>query len=166
MIQVSWQSVLLVFPDSDIPWWRHQMETFSSLLAICAGNSPVPGKFPAQRPVTQSFDVFFDLCLNNRLSKHLWGWWFETPWRSLWRHSNAAWKIPCTVANSATLIKHKAKGRCHVWLLQKDMWIILMKYSANLRNHVNGRHGRKYIFVIQCYINIKCNIWMQHIITR
>ena len=29
-------------------WWRHQMETFSALLAICAGNSPVPGEFPAQ----------------------------------------------------------------------------------------------------------------------
>ena len=23
-------------------WWRHQMETFSALLALCAGNSPVP----------------------------------------------------------------------------------------------------------------------------
>ena len=51
-------------------WWRHQMETFSALLAICAGNSPVPGEFPAQRPVTRSFDVFFDLhringCVNN-----------------------------------------------------------------------------------------------------
>ena len=34
------------------------METFSALLAICAGNSPVPGEFPAQRPVTRSFDVF------------------------------------------------------------------------------------------------------------
>ena len=37
------------------------METFFSLLAICAGNSPVNGEFPAQRPVTWSFDVFFDL---------------------------------------------------------------------------------------------------------
>ena len=51
-------------------WWRHQMETFSTLLAFCAGNSPVPGEFPAQRPVTQSFDVFFDLHLNKWLSKH------------------------------------------------------------------------------------------------
>ena len=40
-------------------WWRHQMETFSALLALCAGNSPVPGEFPAQRPVTRSFHVFF-----------------------------------------------------------------------------------------------------------
>ena len=48
------------------------METFSALLAICAGNSPVPGEFPTQRPVTRSFDVFFDLRLNKRLSKQSW----------------------------------------------------------------------------------------------
>ena len=54
------------------------METFSALLAICAGNSPVPGEFPTQRPVTRSFDVFFDLRLNKRLSKQWWGWWLET----------------------------------------------------------------------------------------
>ena len=71
-------------------WWRHQMETFSALLAICAGNSPVTGEFPAQRPVTRSFDVFIDLRLNIRLSKQWWGWWYETPSRSLWRHCNAA----------------------------------------------------------------------------
>ena len=41
------------------------METFSTLLAICAGNSPVTGEFSTQRPVTRSFDVFFDLRLNN-----------------------------------------------------------------------------------------------------
>ena len=45
------------------------MVTYSPLLAICAGNSPVTSKFPAQRPVTRSFDVFFDLRLINRLSK-------------------------------------------------------------------------------------------------
>ena len=50
----------------DVPWWRHQMEAFSALLAICAGNSPVTGEFHAQRPVTRSFDVFFDLLLNKR----------------------------------------------------------------------------------------------------
>ena len=72
-----------------IPWWRHQKETFSALLAICVGNSPVPCEFPAQRPVTHSFDDFFDLRLNKRLSKQLWGWWFETPSVSLWRHCNA-----------------------------------------------------------------------------
>ena len=69
-------------------WWRHQMETFSALLAICEENSPVPGEFPTQRPVTRSFDVFFDLHPNNRLSKQWWGWWFETLSHPLWRHRN------------------------------------------------------------------------------
>ena len=69
-------------------WWRHQMETFSTLLAICAENSPVPGEFTAQRPVTRSFDVFFDLRLNKRWSKQWWGWWFETLSHPLWRHRN------------------------------------------------------------------------------
>ena len=69
-------------------WWHHQMETFSALLALCAGNLPVTGEFPAQRPVTQSLDVFFDLRLDKRLSKQSWGWWFETPSRSLWCHCN------------------------------------------------------------------------------
>ena len=64
------------------PWWRHQMEVFSALLALCAGNSPVP----TQRPVTRSFDVFVELRLNQQLSKQWRRRWFETPSRSLWRH--------------------------------------------------------------------------------
>ena len=45
------------------------METYSALLALCVGNSPATGEFPAQRPVTRSFDVFFDLRLIKRFSK-------------------------------------------------------------------------------------------------
>ena len=71
------------------PWWRHQIETFSTLLAFCAENSPVTGESPSQRPVTRSFDVFFHLCLNKRLSKNPRGWRFKTPSRSLWRHFDA-----------------------------------------------------------------------------
>ena len=84
-------------------WWRHQMETFSALLAICAGNSPVPGEFPAQRPVTRSFDVFFDLRLNKRLSKQSWDWWFETPSRPLWRHCNVLEGMACDLISTASL---------------------------------------------------------------
>ena len=64
------------------------MENFPALLVICARNSPATGEFPAQRPVTRSFAVFFDLHLNERLCKQSWGWWFETPSLPLWRHSN------------------------------------------------------------------------------
>ena len=46
------------------------------------------GEFPAQRPVTRRFDVFFYLCLNKRSNTQSSGWWFETPSCSLWRHCN------------------------------------------------------------------------------
>ena len=49
---------------------------------------PLCGEFPTQRPATQSFDIFFDLRLNKRLSKQPWGWWFETSSWSLWRQCN------------------------------------------------------------------------------
>ena len=47
------------------------MEAFSALLALCVGNSPVTGEFPAQRPVTRSFDFFFDLrWINGWVNNH------------------------------------------------------------------------------------------------
>ena len=78
--------------------------TFSALLAFCAGNSPVTGEFPTQRPVTRSFDVFFDLRLNKQLSKQSWGWWFETPSRSLWRHCNVRQRLVACLAPRSSMI--------------------------------------------------------------
>ena len=76
---------------------------FRVILAICVGNSPVTGEFPAQRPVTRGFGVFFDLRLNKRLSKQSWGWWFETPSRPLWRHINVeAYRRPTSQDERAT----------------------------------------------------------------
>ena len=94
-------------------WWRHQMETFSALLAHCVGNSQVSGEFPAQRPVTRSFDVFFDLHLIKRLSKHSRGWWLETLWRPLWRHCNGNLKF----CGLHSVWDHSWKTLyCHIWL--------------------------------------------------
>ena len=76
----------------------------SASLALCAGNSPVTGEFPSQRPVTRSFDVFFDL----HLSKQLWGWWFGTPSSYLWRHCNGK----CAPGNQQS-------PRWHWWLMKQ-----------------------------------------------
>ena len=92
-------------------WWRHQMEEFSALLAICTGNSPVTGEIPAQRLVTRSFDVVFDIHLNKRLSKQAWGWWFETPSRPLWRHSNGSSQI-CQYFQSSMWHNIEISSRC------------------------------------------------------
>ena len=57
-------SMWCIFHHDDVIKWN-----IFALLAFCVGNSPVTGEFPSQRPVTRSFDVFFDLCLNQQMSK-------------------------------------------------------------------------------------------------
>ena len=85
--------------------------------AICAGNSPVTGEFPAQRPVTRGFDVFFYLCLDKRLSKQSWGWWFEMPSCSLWRHHNDYTVI---VMDRGEWFLHWHWGSGTVWFPQRQ----------------------------------------------
>ena len=87
-------------------WWRHQMETFSALLAFCAENSPVTGEFPAQMPVRRSFDVFFDLRPNKRLGKQSRGWWFEAKSHPLWRH-----------CNKRNMLRRRSWGLSHVSII-------------------------------------------------
>ena len=119
------------YEPSDL-WWRHQMEPFSALLALCAGNSPVSGEFPSQRPVARSFDVFFDLRLNKPLSKQSWGWWFETTSRSLWRHCNVG-VCPCVSDWS-------------IWLFHNTSWMVTMictvdKAFSHTTNRIDRRCG-------------------------
>ena len=98
---ISVRNYDMIYASPNFPYSSKQQEnyyvivtssnvTFSALLAICAGNSPVTGEFPAQRPVTGGFDVFFDLRMNKWLSRQWRGWWFDTPSRSLWRYCNVA----------------------------------------------------------------------------
>ena len=128
----QWAPLHLKSPASGLlaAWWRHQMETFSALLAICAGNSPVPGEFLAHRPVTRSFDVYFDLSPNKRLSKQLWGWWFETQSRPLWRHCNGA------VCLGGHQSKHQSSNALAFVLLPSQRASNAENVSIWWRNHV------------------------------
>ena len=136
-------------------WWRHQMEIFSALLAICAENSPVPGEFPAQRPVMRSFDVFFDLRPNKRLSKQSWGWWSETPSSSLWRHRNVffrgtAWPFVRGIHRSPVNSPHKGpviRTLLFRWcgsastVKQTVKWPVIWDYMTFKCRHCNGSNG-------------------------
>ena len=74
-------------------WITHEMTCQTKVMrAVGCLENP----FPSQRPVTQSFDILFDLRLNKRLSKQSWGWWFETLSRPLWRHSHVSSLSPKT----------------------------------------------------------------------
>ena len=73
-LTLCWQKDTILKHDDAIKW-KHFPRYWPFVRGI-----------PPQRPVTRRFDVFFDLRLNKRLSKQSWGWLFETPSRSLWRH--------------------------------------------------------------------------------
>ena len=105
-----------------IAWWRHQMETFSALLAFCAGNSPVRGEFSTQRPVTRSVDAFFDLHLNKQLSKQSQGWWFETPSCSLWRQCNGP------------ELHNWYNVMIHIWI--KTFFVGVLNLFLDFHNHI------------------------------
>ena len=78
------------------------METFSALPAFCAGNSPVTGEFPAQRPVTRSFDVLFYLRFGHVETVN-WannGDAGDLRLCSLWRHCNVICFLTPEVADS------------------------------------------------------------------
>ena len=88
-------------PGTRVSWRDILLRVYALMMTSSNGNifrvtGPLcgeftgPGEFPTQRPVTRSFDVYFDLRLNKRLCKQSWGWWFETLLCPLWRHSNAS----------------------------------------------------------------------------
>ena len=138
------------------------------------------GEFPAQRPVTRSFDVFFDLRLNKRLSKQSWGWWLETLSRPLWRHRNdrIEWLMASkhfeissrqtpVMAQSLTFSSQSSMraSLCGVsfqisWLvhwhktmlIQKSNDLITHKGFYHLRNMIYGRCWTIIIFVINVTI--------------
>ena len=85
---------------------------------LCKGNPPVTSGFPSQRPEKRSFNVFYDLRLNKRLSKPSIRWWLETPSRSLWRRCNGQ-TVSC-LTKSVTLhgLSPMRKSMCCEWPYQ------------------------------------------------
>ena len=91
--RVHWAEEFVSWHGCTGSFFRQVMMTSSNgnifrVTGPLCGEFTGPGEFPTQRPVTRSFDVFCDLRPNTRLSKQPWGWWFETPSWSLWRHCN------------------------------------------------------------------------------
>ena len=123
--------------------FRHD-DVISALLAFSAGNSPVTGEFPAQRPVTRSFYDFFDLRSNQQLNKQWRRGWFETPRRSLWRNCNALY------------VKRKCRQsyNLHLWILSRHP---VSRILNTLRLRQNGRHFPDDIFK---WIFLYENLWI------
>ena len=130
------------------PWWRHQMETFSALLAICVGNSPVPGEFPAQRPETRSFDVFFDLRPNKRLSKQSWGY-------------HAHYEVIVMTADTPSRIT--SPGIVNPGLMTCDGWKTFFVHESNiLCVFMQGNKGQRHYTIIHRRPRVGNNCRLEH----
>ena len=128
--------------------------TFCVTGHLCGKSPGTPGEFPTQRPVTRSFDVFFDLRLNKWLSKQWWGGWFETLSRPLWRHRNdhkiaplpvnQPWKVRIMTShkftNNSQHSHKKAKhmyGIYSIWIIPSHVWVKIYE----------GKQDRKIKFI-------------------
>ena len=132
------------------------MERFSALLALCEGNPPVTGEFPSQMPVTWSFDVFIDLCLNKRLSKQSRRWWFGTPSPSLRRHYNGLTKagaIGAMLSNFTEYCDHFPTTTLVFTKTDPDSWRVQL-FSQQLSVLATGPSLISYGLRLRFYIHI------------
>ena len=113
------------------------MKPFSASLAIYVGNSPVTGELPAQRPVTRSFDVFFDLSLSKRSSKQSLGWCFETPSCPLWLHCNDP-NFSSSMLSLILLVHERQPGSTY-----KDN-IFQQQQTAGYHRIIHGHHSKEW----------------------
>ena len=128
------------------------METFSALLTLCAGNSPVTSQFPTQKPV-RIFDIFFEMLFNKRLSKQSWGWWFETTTCSLCRHCNDS----CSGVDKCTATKI-------MWWNYFSMYKNTYPWQHRSRLY-SIRHTKYFIFRNSCDTHISTIRYTSHYIT-
>ena len=135
------------------------METFSASLVLCAG---IHRWTVAQRPETRTFDVFFDLRLNKRLSKQSEGWWFETPSRSLWRHRNdyeAEWLTGASVSEptvcSDNCLSH-ARCKAIIWTNAGLLFIGLLGTNFSEILIAAQKTSLKKMYL---EISTKCRLW-------
>ena len=111
--------------------------TIFASLTLCEGNSPVTDGFPSQRPVTRSFDDFFDLRRINRSRR----WWFETPQRTLWHHCN----VTSLCENGCSLCVFYPHAVCKLcmksYTLSPTLLCVLILFTA-----LFVPNGRLYLF--------------------
>ena len=133
--------ILLTQEHDDIIKWKH----FPGYRPFVQGIHQSPVNSPSQRPVMRSSDGFLDLRLNKHWSKQSWGWCFETPSRSLWRHCNETNPfLPNTLTNYDPALSQGcfwfAPSQWETALLCNDVshWLGASIKSALLSYHTFG----------------------------
>ena len=130
--------------------WRHQIESFSALLALCVVIPLANGEFPSQRPVTRSFAVFFDLRLSKRLSKQSRRWWFETTSRSLLRYCNGdKTRTLCIFLEIYSTIATLLRGAALCYLLVTTSEMHINNKSRQIHSNFPKYHTHLFVFIMR-----------------
>ena len=132
MHQFERQKYLTIERMNLITQHQNTMATIPCTMTSSNGNNfrvtgHLCGEFPAQRPVTRSFDIFIDLRLNKRLSKQSWGWWFETLSCPLWSQCSGLLRI--SHFNTGRELYLYGYGVYVVSAYQYHNWWIIIKIS-------------------------------------
>ena len=148
-----WCDSKLGYDDATTMWryWDHFIMMTSSngnifrVTGHLCGEFTDPGEFPAQRPVTRNFDIFFDLRLNKRLIKQSWGWWFEMQSHPLWRHCNDSIEIWCSISVIINVVVFRdfcvlGVGRVDWSYVPGVMW------QSNRGNHATVKFALNFLF--------------------
>ena len=145
------------------------------ITGLCAENSPVTGGFPSQRPVTQTFAVFFDLHLNKRLSKQSRRRWFETPSRLLWCQCNGPWNMIVSTGkcvfrsegSNFSLTRRVTSTRSTWWDIETQGNVVVLGGTGHNDNHwcyqlrQSWHHGN--FWLLKCCIYVFWPIGQWHI---
>ena len=99
-----------VVSHDDVINWRHFPRYWPFVRGIHRSSCWIS----CTRPVTRSFDVFFDPRLNKQLSKQSHGWGFETPLHPLWHQCNGLNVLPrYTEAWATCLVKYSISRKIY-----------------------------------------------------
>ena len=114
------------------PWWRHQMDAISTLLALSVGNSPVTGEFPSQRAS----------------DAELWCFLWSSPWMKGWLNNGEADYLRRHCAHYDVILMTTTDFNCLPWNARRNQNII---FTSKCRFDV------KCTFWLRCMSYWLCN---------
>ena len=126
---------------------------------------PLCGQFTGHRwiYITKASDAglwyVFDLCQNKHLTKQSWGWRFETPSRSLWRHCNALWVMNWKSVSITCINSQWPHMMTNIWVTLAQLMACCLGAPNHFMNHSsswNGRSNRRFWVKHHCLRECLC----------
>ena len=135
------------------------MEAFSTLLSLCAGNSPATVNSPHRGQWRGTLMFFFDLRRNKRLSKQPWGWWFKTPSWSLWRQCNEQNVLLTLTSMCLYIYIYAYRSICFIYIyLYACVYVLFLFYLIDFIIYVRDEHEALHCILANSIVPKCCTV--------